>query len=74
MCRYQTSWSPSEEYILGDCVDRLQALLDDELITSEHYQIKATEKGKQFLRNICMAFDARLWRNQPATQIFSTTA
>jgi predicted DNA-binding transcriptional regulator YafY len=34
---------------------------------------KVTEKGKPFVRNICMAFDLRLKRNTPQTQLFSMT-
>ena len=32
-----------------------------------------TPKGKPFVRNVCMAFDVRLRRNQPATELFSST-
>jgi len=35
----------------------------------DHMQV--TPLGKRFLRNICMTLDARLWRKQPATQLFS---
>ena len=30
-------------------------------------------EGRAYLRNICMAFDARLIRKAPATQLFSST-
>jgi oxygen-independent coproporphyrinogen-3 oxidase len=40
-------------------------------LTGNHCQV--TEKGRPFLRNICMAFDARLVRQAPATQLFSKT-
>jgi oxygen-independent coproporphyrinogen-3 oxidase len=33
-----------------------------------------TVKGRAFLRNICMAFDARLSRRAPAQGLFSRTA
>jgi oxygen-independent coproporphyrinogen-3 oxidase len=32
-----------------------------------------TEKGKAFIRNICMAFDLRLKRFKPDRQLFSMT-
>jgi len=35
--------------------------------------ITVTEEGKPFVRNICMAFDLRLKRNAPQTQLFSMT-
>ena len=30
-------------------------------------------KGKPFVRNVCMAFDLRLQRKKPDTQLFSMT-
>jgi oxygen-independent coproporphyrinogen-3 oxidase len=33
-----------------------------------------TEKGRGYLRNICMAFDARLARRIPDKALFSRTA
>ncbi len=30
-------------------------------------------RGKTFIRNICMAFDLRMTRNAPDTQLFSMT-
>jgi oxygen-independent coproporphyrinogen-3 oxidase len=35
--------------------------------------IRVTEKGKAFVRNICMAFDLRLKRKAPETELFSMT-
>ena len=35
--------------------------------------ITVTEKGKPFVRNICMAFDLRLIRKAPETKLFSMT-
>jgi oxygen-independent coproporphyrinogen-3 oxidase len=35
--------------------------------------LKVTEKGRTFVRNIAMAFDLRLIRNQPESRIFSMT-
>ena len=34
---------------------------------------RVTEKGRAFLRNICMAFDARLARRMPDKALFSRT-
>ena len=52
--------------------ERLMPLEKDGLIEIEKDQLIVTEAGKPFLRNICMAFDERLWNNQPQSQIFST--
>ena len=36
-------------------------------------RVHVAPEGRAFLRNICMAFDARLIRKAPATQLFSST-
>ncbi|MCX6291159.1 MAG: coproporphyrinogen III oxidase, partial [Bacteroidetes bacterium] len=48
-------------------------MVNDGLLELEPYELRVTEKGRSFVRNICMALDARLWRNQPQTAIFSST-
>jgi oxygen-independent coproporphyrinogen-3 oxidase len=45
----------------------------DALLTFLPSGIRVTEKGKPFVRNICMAFDVRLKRKLPATSLFSMT-
>ncbi|GGI24919.1 oxygen-independent coproporphyrinogen III oxidase [Pedobacter mendelii] len=50
---------------------RLQPLLIDKLISINEKEIKITAHGKSFLRNVCMAFDEKLWLKQPKTQLFS---
>ena len=56
-------------------VNRLEKLHDleaDGLVELNAFNLKVTEAGKPFLRNICMAFDVRMARKQAETQIFST--
>ena len=36
-------------------------------------RLTVTSAGKAFVRNICMAFDLRMKRNVPETQLFSMT-
>ena len=36
-------------------------------------RVHVAPEGRTFLRNICMAFNARLIRKAPATQLFSST-
>ncbi len=76
MCRFETSWNNEYEQCKGlyDALERLKELENDNLITILPNQIKIKKRGIPYLRNICMAFDARLWRNTPSKQIFSTTA
>ena len=45
----------------------------DGLLEFGDHEISITEKGKPFVRNICMAFDLRMKRKAPNTQIFSMT-
>ncbi len=46
---------------------------NDGLIEVDSDFIKITESGRPFIRNVCMAFDMRLQRNKPETQLFSMT-
>ncbi|HEK19105.1 MULTISPECIES: oxygen-independent coproporphyrinogen III oxidase [unclassified Mucilaginibacter] len=73
MCTGKTTWNghtePYEELAAG--IERLEPLANDGLIELCSWGLKVTETGQRFLRNICMALDARLWADQPATQLFS---
>ena len=73
MCKGYTQWDHHHGACpaLIDSLDRLMALVDDELIELDDKQLKVTTLGKPFLRNICMALDARLWADKPTTQLFS---
>lgn len=75
MCRYQTSWTEEEHVFFGTGLNHtlLQELEDDGLIFYDEGSVRTTEAGKSFIRNICMAFDVRLWRDKPQGQIFSKT-
>jgi oxygen-independent coproporphyrinogen-3 oxidase len=75
MTRFETSWhSPSEtSEEVYQALERLSELEADELIEIEPFLLRVTEKGKAFVRNICMAFDARLWADLPQTNLFSQT-
>lgn len=75
MCQFKTSWSNSElqHPSVEESISRLQELEDDDLLELNGKSMQVTEKGKAFVRNICMAFDARLMRNKPSTQLFSMT-
>lgn len=75
MCNLKTTWYGSlyELFVIDKILPRLQEFSDDGLINLENCTLTVTEKGKPFIRNICMAFDTRLWRNKPGTQLFSMT-
>ena len=75
MCHFETSWSKEtmrfEE--LDRVLDYLKEMEFDGLITKELNTLYVTEKGKAFVRNICMAFDLKLIEKEPNTQLFSMT-
>lgn len=73
MCQGKTQWTKPEEQCpaLHDSLERLKLMEDDGLIRLNSEGLEVLAAGKRFLRNICMALDARLWANQPDTQLFS---
>ncbi|MFZ9594457.1 MAG: oxygen-independent coproporphyrinogen III oxidase [Bdellovibrionia bacterium] len=75
MTRLKTSWSEDSLRVdhLQTIQDRLAELCSDGLVELQQEACLIPERGRPFLRNICMAFDARLIRNAPQTEIFSRT-
>jgi oxygen-independent coproporphyrinogen-3 oxidase len=75
MCQFSTSWENDAMKFkeINDVLEHLQEMKEDGLLTIAENSIKVTEKGKPFVRNICMAFDLRLIRKAPQTQLFSMT-
>ncbi|MBX3240872.1 MAG: oxygen-independent coproporphyrinogen III oxidase [Chitinophagaceae bacterium] len=73
MCRFYTSWQDPALYLeeIPAIVDKLAEMETDGLLTRTRSSISVTEKGKAFIRNICMAFDLRLHRKVPQTRLFS---
>jgi len=75
MCHFETSWTESGLYFkeLPDVLISLKEMESDGLLEISGKSIHVTEKGKAFVRNICMAFDLRLKRRAPETKLFSMT-
>lgn len=75
MCRFETSWDKWKLHFLelDEVLKRLHEMESDGLVIITENQIKITEKGKPFVRNICMAFDLLLQRKAPETKLFSMT-
>ncbi|MEZ4855343.1 MAG: oxygen-independent coproporphyrinogen III oxidase [Gelidibacter sp.] len=75
MCHFKTSWSDAHLYFkeLPEVLLRLTEMETDGLIEIHSNAIIVTKSGQAFIRNICMAFDVLLQRNQPNTQLFSMT-
>jgi oxygen-independent coproporphyrinogen-3 oxidase len=55
----------------SDVKQFLSALVEDRLVKIEKHRLKITESGKPFLRNACMALDARLRAQKPDARVFS---
>ena len=74
MCHLETTWTLGlDENLKADIIERLQEMQSDELITIDTKKVVVHEKGRMFLRNICMAFDIKLIENKPETRVFSMT-
>ena len=73
MCKGKTTWNQYTQPFdsLFEGIQRLLPLEADGLIDLNPWGLTVTPGGKRFLRNICMALDARLWKDQPAAQLFS---
>lgn len=73
MCNGRTSWDSTDLVCdaLIEGIGRMDELVNDGFVALTETSITVTPLGKMFLRNICMALDARLWRKQPTTTMFS---
>ncbi|MCZ8196495.1 MAG: oxygen-independent coproporphyrinogen III oxidase [Flavobacterium sp.] len=75
MCQFTTSLEDKELFFneLPEIIHQLDEMEHDGLVEISSTNITVTEKGKPFVRNLCMAFDLRLKRKAPQTQLFSMT-
>ena len=75
MCQFETSWEDKSSYLdeIPEILIQLKEIEKDGLILIQKNGIQVTDAGKPFIRNICMAFDLRLRRKAPETQLFSMT-
>ncbi len=75
MCRFKTTWKQKGQQFpeLAHALERLGEMEQDGLVEISPTELIVTEKGKPFIRNICMAFDLRMQRKAPQTQLFSMT-
>ncbi len=74
MCKLETSWEQKEEQCeaVYNAIERLSEMENDKLIELQPFHLKIKKSARPFVRNVCMAFDARLWKNIPQSQIFSS--
>ncbi|WP_396177664.1 oxygen-independent coproporphyrinogen III oxidase [Flavobacterium sp.] len=75
MCKFHTTWNSENTYFdeIPAILPQLKEFEQDGLLEFISDGIQVTEKGKAFVRNICMAFDMRLQRKAPDRQLFSMT-
>lgn len=75
MCQFSTSWESSTMQFteLEEIKTSLAEMEVDGLLQFIENGMIVTEKGKPYVRNICMAFDLRLNRKAPETKLFSMT-
>ena len=75
MCKFQTSWGDFKLHIseMDNIIKRLGEMEQDGLVEIRDGCLLITEKGRPFVRNVCMAFDLPLQKKSPDTKLFSMT-
>jgi len=73
MTRFETDWSMDTVPYLAEVPGKLRELASDGLVALGAQGVQVTEQGRPFVRNVCMALDARLARQAPDRPLFSRT-
>jgi oxygen-independent coproporphyrinogen-3 oxidase len=75
MTHFATRWPTPDAYVshLNTVAVRLAEMSRDGLVRLTADGCIITDEGRPFLRNICMAFDARLARKDAGAKLFSRT-
>jgi len=75
MTKFETDLSKSSlpEQSIRHIFNKLKEFENDHLLQINDYKINLKPEAKAFVRNICMAFDLRLQRKKPETELFSMT-
>ena len=75
MCHLETNWTSPGDYFeeLPEVLSKLREMEADALINFSEKGLTIPEKGRPFVRNVCMAFDLKMQANKPDTQLFSMT-
>lgn len=73
MCKGKTTWDKQDllNHAFKESLHRLKDLEADELIMRGEHSLTVTPTGQRFLRNICAAFDTKLWAKDQEKQVFS---
>lgn len=72
-CRFETNWEDNcfDHPTLVNAQIRLKEMEADGLLEILDKGIKVLPSGRPFIRNLCMAFDNRLWQKQMEKSVFS---
>lgn len=75
MCNFETEWKDKATQCdaLYQGLERLKELEKDGLVQVSPFELKVTNVGRAFIRNICMCIDARYWRKTPEAKTFSSS-
>lgn len=75
MCRLETSWEKESEFLpeLLQTFEKLKEMEADGIVKFTNIGLRIPEKGRPYVRNVCMAFDLLLQRKKPDTRLFSMT-
>ncbi|MFT7239206.1 MAG: oxygen-independent coproporphyrinogen-3 oxidase [Cyclobacteriaceae bacterium] len=70
--QFYTEWTEQEDILVNQLLnpDALAQFQTDELFVKGNRSIKVTIKGRQFIRNICMLFDAKLVASKKKSSSF----
>jgi oxygen-independent coproporphyrinogen-3 oxidase len=72
MCRHHTDLT-NFPTLYDKVRNRLSEMEKDDLIRWDSFVLHITEKGRPFVRNVCMAFDERMFSRKPEEKLFSQT-
>jgi oxygen-independent coproporphyrinogen-3 oxidase len=72
MCHFRTELPKKQPYWM-EIRERLEPMIQDELVKIDGEIVVVSIKGRSFIRNICMAFDYKLHNFEIGNQLFSKT-
>ena len=73
MCEFKTRWQVQDKHYRTEILQNLYEFEKDNLVQIISKGVNVTEKGRKFIRNICMAFDLHLLHDTTNRQLFSMT-
>ena len=74
MCKFKTDWKDeaSQSESIYRAIELLAEMERDKLVEIGEQELKIRRNARAYIRNVCMAFDARLLDNKPQSQLFSS--